>query len=117
VQSALQKTASLKNGCRKESTNYRPISLLPIISKIFEKLMANQIINFVTEHNIIHTNQYGFLKNRSTEDAVTHLTESVIEQLDNKLKCLTIFLDLSKAFDSVNHTLLLKKIKALGFSA
>src|SRR5690606_38834131 len=104
-----------KSGCENEFGNYRPISILSNISKIFEKIIFNRMNVFIDKHNILHKNQYGFRKNRSCEDAVLHLSEHVTKNLDQKLKCLTIFLDLQKAFDTVNHKILLKKLNNMGF--
>lgn len=95
-------------------TNYRPISIISSIAKIFEKLLKNRLISFFDTNNIIANNQYGFLKNRSTEDALATLVERIYKSLDDSQPCMAVFLDLAKAFDTVNHKLLLKKLERYG---
>src|SRR5690606_15581038 len=74
-------------------------------------------ICFIETNNIIHNNQFGFMKKRSCNDAVLHLTEFITNKLDKGFKCLTIFLDLKKAFDTVNHDFLKQKLHFMGFRA
>src|SRR5690606_37726120 len=79
----------------KDLNNYRPISLLPLISKIFEKLIYAQILTYLKTHNIINNSQFGFLENRSCDEAVSKLIELIVRRLDSSYKiCLTIFLDM-----------------------
>ena len=85
------------------STNYRPISLLPIFGKLFEKVIANRITNFFDKNNVITPHQYGFRKNHSTELAVTEIHNKLLRNMDEGKHTCTIFLDLAKAFDSVDH--------------
>ncbi|CAG4937763.1 unnamed protein product [Colias eurytheme] len=103
-----------KSGDRDSVNNYRPISVLPIISKILERIIYKQLLNYTNKYNIIARNQFGFRKGLSTEDAVSALVESVIGNLDSKLKCISIFLDLSKAFDTVSVPILLRKLDKIG---
>ena len=93
--------------------NYRPISLLPSISKIFEKTVLIQLHDFLTQNNILCTSQYGFRQNHSTEFAALE-TIDIIEKLDNKNTPAAIFLDLSKAFDTIDHEILLHKLNYYG---
>ena len=79
-------------------SNYRPISLLPIFSKIFEKLMHLRLTD-----NILNENQFGFQMNKSTELAISSITTNIIESFENKEYAHCIFLDFAKAFDTVNH--------------
>ena len=97
-----------------EIINYRPISLLPIISKIFEKLIFERLFGFITEHNILYQNQFGFQKNKSTELAVNSILSSVTTSLENKETAYCIFLDFAKAFDTVNHNILIQKLEYHG---
>lgn len=103
-----------KKGSRDCIKNYRPISVLPSISKIFEYVMLNRLTSFFDAFNIISPNQYGFLEGRSTIDAVNSFVESVLENLENGKLCFATFLDLSSAFDCVDHDLLLRKLERYG---
>ena len=94
--------------------NYRPISLLPAFSKIAEKLMYNRLYKYLSIHNIISNSQYGFRKNISTDLAILELQNRVIENLSNGKTCIGVFLDLSKAFDTLDHNILLKKLAFYG---
>ena len=96
--------------------NFRPISILPSFSKVFEKLVNNQILNFLEENNLISDYQYGFRKKCSTSDAVVDFKDNTLNAF-NKGNCvLGIFIDFSKAFDTIDHNILLHKMKNLGFS-
>ena len=97
-----------------EVSNYRPISLLPTFSKIFEKLMYSRISSFLTKHNILFEKQFGFRKNMSTELAVNTLLSNITNCFDKKEQGMCIFLDFAKAFDTVNHNILLKKLQYYG---
>jgi len=95
-------------------SNYRPISLLPIFSKIFEKLVYNRFIEFIDKNNILIKNQYGFQKNKSTELAVASLVSEITSSFENKKSSYCTFLDFAKAFDTVNHNIMLDKLKYYG---
>lgn len=103
-----------KSGDRGSVTNYRPISVLTTTSKLLEKIINARLVNYLCEKQIIACNQFGFTKGKSTEDAVLSLTEIVAENLNNKNKTLGIFLDLSKAFDTVSVPYLIKKLERVG---
>ena len=96
--------------------NYRPISLLPVISKIVEKCMYISSFTIISSRTIIMfcANQYGFRTGHCTEYAALEIIDRVTTQLDNKDIPLNIFLDLSKAFDSLDHVILLNKLKYYG---
>ena len=98
-----------KGGQKSNPSNYRPISLLPQFGKLFEKVIKQRIIDFLDENNIISKHQYGFRKSHSTELAITDIQNELLQNLDENLITCTIFLDLAKAFDCVNHEILLKK--------
>ena len=95
--------------------NYRPVSLLPCISKIFEKIMHSRIYNFFTHNNLFYSSQYGFRSQHSTELAALELVDHLIMQMDNNKVPLNVYLDLSKAFDTLDHKILLAKLKYYGF--
>ena len=95
-------------------SNYRPISILPILSKIFERLMYNRLIEFIDTQNILVQNQFGFQKNKSTELAVAFIVSQITEARSKKESSYCIFLDFAKAFDTVNHQILLQKLHYYG---
>ncbi|CAB3223912.1 unnamed protein product [Arctia plantaginis] len=103
-----------KGGDRDSINNYRPISVLSALSKVMEKLINGRLANYLKKFNIIAPNQYGFKKGVSTQDAVLDLTEHVVRKLDAKQKCLGIFIDLKKAFDTVSVPTLLMKLESIG---
>ena len=96
--------------------NYRPISLLPICSKIYEKVVQNQLYDYLENNNLIFESQHGFRKNYSTESAVIELTDYLKYQIDNQHVPLCLFLDLSKAFDTINFDIMLLKLRHLGIN-
>ena len=103
-----------KGGDRRVKGNYRPISLLPLFSKLFEKVIAKRLRSYFEANDILTYHQFGFRKSHSTELAVTNLYDSLLKKLDEKDITCAIFLDLAKAFDSVNHTILLQKLEKYG---
>lgn len=105
-----------KTGKNNVFTNYRPISILPVISKIVERIMHDQIFDYFTEHNLLYAHQYGFRSGHSTEHASLELVDKIVSHLYNRDKTIGIFMDLSKAFDLVDHKILLEKFKHYGFS-
>ena len=95
-----------KKGNPELPSNYRPISLLPIFSKVFEKLMYRRLYKFLELNNTLYSLQFGFQENHSIDHALVSLTEAVRNTLDNKRFGCGIFIDLQKAFDTVNHKVL-----------
>ena len=91
-------------------TNYRPISLLPSISKIFEKVIYDQLYAYFQNNNLFSPNQYGFRSNHSTELTCLEIVDRIIQHLDDKKTPINIYLDLSKAFDTINHPILINKL-------
>ena len=96
--------------------DYRPISILPALSKGLERIVHSQMSDFFCNHNIINTFQSGFRKYHSTETALLKITDDIRLAMDRGLFTLLALLDFSKAFDTVIHKLLIKKLKRLGFS-
>ena len=96
--------------------NYRPISLLPTFSKIFEKVVQTQLYDYLNENNLLFESQHGFRKNYSTESAVIELTDYLKTQIDNQHIPICLFLDLSNAFDTINFDIMLLKLRKLGIN-
>ena len=94
--------------------NYRPISLLSQFSKILEKLMYSRILKFLNSHHLLHDHQYGFRDNYSTSLAIVHLIDQITQNMDNNVFSVGVFLDLSKAFDTINHKILCNKLEIYG---
>ena len=94
--------------------NYRPVSTLPIFGKILEKIIYNRIYSFATSQNILNHNQFGFRKSHSTSHAVNYSVSIIDESLKRKKHVLGIFIDLSKAFDTIDHKTLLTKLDRYG---
>ena len=86
--------------------NYRPISILPALSKIFERVIYNQTHDYFQSNNLYFNSQYGFRKQHSTELALLEVIDRITQQLDNKITPINIFLDLSKAFDTLDPDVL-----------
>ena len=95
--------------------NWRPVALLPALFKIYEKEIFNQIVEYFTLNSLFCENQFGFRKSRSTDDAIMMLHDKCKQLLDQRQTPFAIFLDLSKAFDTIDHSLLLKKLLFYGF--
>ena len=109
-------TPAYKSGQIDLVDNYRPISLLPAFSKIFERLTLNRMESFISRLNILTPNQFGFRKGKSTSLAIIKLVTHVVQAYHQKIYSACFFLDFKKAFDTVNHDLLIKKTRTLWFS-
>ena len=103
-----------KNGDKSQVSNYRPISILPIFSKIFEKAMFDRLLKYLDKYNILTTSQYGFRPNHSTYMPILNLTDLITTNFEEKNYTIGIFIDLAKAFDVIDHKLLLIKLKYYG---
>jgi len=96
--------------------NYRPISLVNAFSKILEKIVCTKLTTHLEQNNLIYEHQYGFLRGKSTEHALLHITNKIGQALNENKYCVGVFLDLKKAFDVVPHNILLKKLEKLGIT-
>jgi len=110
----LWKTAKVKplhkKGDKYDMNNYRPISIIPVFAKILERLMYNRITSFLYENKILSEAQNGFRKGKSIDTAVQSYIERIQKALDNRLHTIGLFIDLSKAYNVLNHNLLLEKL-------
>ena len=96
-----------KAGDRSCASNYRPITLISNIAKIFEKIIYNRLYAFLNACKIISDKQYGFVKNRETTNALSYLTNISYSNLNKGIRIIAAFLDVAKAFDTVNYKILL----------
>lgn len=112
------KTSIVKSICkigeRDEMTNYRPISLITCLSKILEKVVNARFNTFLDKYQLISGSQYGFQKCESTNDALLEVTNILYKNIDEGLPTIAVFLDLAKAFDTVDHCLLLETLEDIG---
>lgn len=104
----------LKKGDDTQLNSYRPISLVPTFSKVLEKAALVRLRKHVEEHELQTKSQHGFTKGRSTNTAIIDLVETMIDQIEDGNTATGIFLDLSKAFDCLSHSLLLQKLRSIG---
>lgn len=103
-----------KKDCKRSMNNYRPIALIPVLSKIFEKVMHKRLVDFLNKYDIFFKDQYGFRKGSSTTLACFNLIKEITESINKKTHIVAIFLDMSKAFDFVSHSILLNKLYNYG---
>ena len=103
-------TPLFKKGCKSDPNNYRPISILPVVSKLIEKFLAKQITVFLEDNNLLSSSQFGFRKNKNTSKAISSILEKLYANFDESKTTHGIFLDLSKAFDTVNHKILIDNL-------
>ena len=104
-----------KKDCKLKHTNYRPISLLSVISKIYEKTLYVRMYSYLSNNNLLYDKQFGFRSSYSTIHALTDITENIKILLDSQFYVCGIFVDLEKAFDTVNHKILIDKLNVYGF--
>ena len=107
----------LKDGDFEDPNNYRPISLLPIMSKICERIALNQLMPYLLSNERLSATQGGNKKFHSTETSLIHTTEAILGGIDKKKLTAVVLLDMSKAFDSIKHDILLQKLQEVGISS
>ena len=103
-----------KKGSKLKTSNYRPISLLSNINKIIEKMVYSRVFDFAQKHNLFYNLQFGFRPKYSTAQTLINITENIRDSLDNGIFSCAVFVDFQKAFDTVNHNILLSKLAHYG---
>ena len=103
-----------KSGDKTDVKNKRPISILSVFSKVFERAIYKRLSNYLETNNLLIMQQHGFRPNKSTESALLNFLEPIYEAIREKKKAIGIFIDFSKAFDCLNHSILLSKLENLG---
>jgi len=103
-----------KKGDRYDIQNYRPISIISVIVKLLERLMFNRLIPFLYKNKILTEAQNGFRKGKCIETAIQSFIETIQEALDEGIHSIGIFIDLTKAYDTLNHKVLLEKLSSYG---
>ena len=99
-----------KSGPKTNLENYRPISLLPVFSKVYEKCMKSRLCRFLEKYSIINSNQFGFQSGKNTSDAILNHLKYTYDSLDDRMHTISVFIDYRKAFDTINHKILLDKL-------
>ena len=105
-----------KSGDQSRFSNYKPISLLPSLSKVFERVIFDQLLSYFTNDKLLCIDQFGFRPGHSTELAALRLLDHLITQIDKFRVPTNIYIDLPKAFDTLNHNILLQKLKYYGIT-
>ena len=105
-----------KTGEKSLMKNYRPISILPVVSKIIENVMHTQLTDYFPLNKLFTSQQYGYRANRSTELAVLELMDTNLDNMNRKLTPVNVYIDRSKAFDCLDHNILLSKLKFYGLN-
>jgi hypothetical protein len=103
-----------KSGPADKEENYRPISILPILSKLMEKAVHHQLLEYLENHKLLTNYQFGYRKRKSTQSASTLLTDNIRKSIDKGELVGSVFVDLTKAFDTISHDLLLNKMNTYG---
>ena len=103
-----------KGGSKEDKNNFRPISVLPVISKILERAVHHQLVQYLEENNILSKNKFGYRKKRSTELATLLLIDEMSKEIDKGKMVGAVSIDLSKAFDTLSHSVLISKMQKCG---
>ena len=103
-------TPVYKSGDSSSLSNYRPVSVLPCFSKMLERIMYTRLYNHLQENKILYSKQFGFQRGHSTDYAIIELVEQIYQNFEENKCTLGVFIDLEKAFDTVDHKILLRKM-------
>ena len=106
-----------KSGPMEKPENYRPISVLPIVSKICERAVHMQVVKYLEDHKLLSGSQYGYRRKRSTEQAATFLCDEICKNVNEGKLVGAVFIDLSRAFDTINHATLLEELTLYGIKS
>ena len=109
-------TPIYKSGCANDEANYRPISVLPILSRILEKAVYNQLKEYLEENNLLSQQQFGYRSKRSTETAAVLFLDDIRKNMKKGKLVGAVFMDLSRTFDTISHATLMTKLNAHGIS-
>ena len=103
-----------KSGVKTVKSNYRPISTLPFLSKVYERVIHTRLLKFLTKFGVLYPDQYGFLKNKSTTDAILKFSDCCYANFNDKNFLISVFLDFSRAFDTIDHDIMCRKLERCG---
>lgn len=103
-----------KNGDKTNYNNYRPISILPIIEKVLEEIVARRLNDFLTKYKVINSNQFGFQKGKNLNQLLGKFSDQINHCLSNNMHCLALFIDFSKAFDTLSHEKIIESLERSG---
>ena len=116
VEKIAKVTPIFKNGTKSSFDNYRPISILPVFSKLLERTVHRQLYSYLEENNVLTDRQFGFRKSRNTSQAITYITDFIRSAMDKGEYTEAIYVDLKKAFDTFNHATILSKLPVYGIN-